>query len=889
MSLDLATIGISMDTSGLEKGTTALRNTEQAANKTADAADKTSKRFLEFGSSSDKARSATEKLIEKINIQVKAIEEQAKTFGMSASQAAVYKLAIDGATDSQIKQASAAMKSVESLKQARELGESIGNAIKFASVALAGFALAGVYAFEKLIGNVAKYRDLAEQTGGDPAGLASLRTAADVGGVSVDALSMAANRLEKNLSRVDDESKGAGKALAAIGIDLDSFKNLTADEKLRSLGKALNQYEDSGTKVAVIQDIMGRGAAQYLSALKELGNEQGKVNKLTNDQIIAADDYKDAQARVRSELSQTIEVLAVDALPIVTEFIKALKDTAKELFNIGDESKKLTGADGIREYATSGAVLLAHLADGAYAVGQMFNYMGNNIGATAAQAAALARLDFSGAGAIGRASVDFNEKLSFSLGFADKLSARLDALNAKSTYGMKLGEMDNGWENGKPKLDYSAVKDPKEKASNANGERKAQLAYDLDQYKKYSEAIVNTYGNSEKIMEAMRANGLVDEAQYYASKFAFVRLNSEQKQSALEQEIARMQQEKFVGTNAVTEKLNNDRKISDSQAKIEKIKEDALATTRIIEIQQTAAINKTAQAYRDAEDAAKSYLDSLQRAQGRELGGMGLGTQERGRLAGRGQIEDKYDQDRRSLEKIKRDAMASGTFGDDAQKKYDDELERIDRFNAAALSSFDKNTQDKLEKERNFQTGASEAMNNYLADVGNVAKQSENLFTKAFKGMEDALVGFVKTGKLDFASLADSIISDLIRMQIQQSITKPLGEAMKGGDLLGGIGKIFGFADGGDPPVGVPSMVGERGPELFVPRTAGTIIPNNKLGSGDSNVTVNQTFEINAPNATGEVIGQIRSIMPALLAENKRAVVGIIQQAAIGRGGRLAA
>jgi hypothetical protein len=32
-------------------------------------------------------------------------------------------------------------------------------------------------------------------------------------------------------------------------------------------------------------------------------------------------------------------------------------------------------------------------------------------------------------------------------------------------------------------------------------------------------------------------------------------------------------------------------------------------------------------------------------------------------------------------------------------------------------------------------------------------------------------------------------------------------------------------------PVGVPSIVGERGPELFVPKTAGTIIPNNKLGS----------------------------------------------------------
>ena len=42
------------------------------------------------------------------------------------------------------------------------------------------------------------------------------------------------------------------------------------------------------------------------------------------------------------------------------------------------------------------------------------------------------------------------------------------------------------------------------------------------------------------------------------------------------------------------------------------------------------------------------------------------------------------------------------------------------------------------------------------------------------------------------------------------------------------------------PPVGVPSLVGERGPELFVPQSAGRIVPNNALGGTTSN-TVNNT------------------------------------------------
>lgn len=46
------------------------------------------------------------------------------------------------------------------------------------------------------------------------------------------------------------------------------------------------------------------------------------------------------------------------------------------------------------------------------------------------------------------------------------------------------------------------------------------------------------------------------------------------------------------------------------------------------------------------------------------------------------------------------------------------------------------------------------------------------------------------------------------------------------------------FADGGEPPVGRVSLVGERGPELFVPKSRGTIIPNHMLGGGSQNVSV---------------------------------------------------
>jgi len=75
-------------------------------------------------------------------------------------------------------------------------------------------------------------------------------------------------------------------------------------------------------------------------------------------------------------------------------------------------------------------------------------------------------------------------------------------------------------------------------------------------------------------------------------------------------------------------------------------------------------------------------------------------------------------------------------------------------------------------------------------------------------------------------------------------------------------GMIPGFANGGRPPVGKPSIVGERGPELFVPSTSGTIVPNHQLGGGDTNVVVNvdakgSSTQGNEPNAKalGAAIG----------------------------------
>ncbi len=101
-------------------------------------------------------------------------------------------------------------------------------------------------------------------------------------------------------------------------------------------------------------------------------------------------------------------------------------------------------------------------------------------------------------------------------------------------------------------------------------------------------------------------------------------------------------------------------------------------------------------------------------------------------------------------------------------------------------------------------------------------------------GISDALVGAIQ-GTQSLGEAAKSILNDIGSQLLRLGINTLLGSVFGGP-----FAKLPGFANGGRPPVGKPSIVGEKGPELFVPTSAGTIIPNDRIGGGvTNNIVVN--------------------------------------------------
>lgn len=145
-----------------------------------------------------------------------------------------------------------------------------------------------------------------------------------------------------------------------------------------------------------------------------------------------------------------------------------------------------------------------------------------------------------------------------------------------------------------------------------------------------------------------------------------------------------------------------------------------------------------------------------------------------------------------------------------------------------------------IAKERDIQRSADE-----IAKLEERLQHLRDVNNAVFKGMENAIDQFVRTGKLSFSDFAKSVIQDILAIYMKAQLLEMFkygksflgdlfgGSSSVGGSYMGPSVSTVGFAaDGGY--INGPTVVGESGPELFIPRTAGTIVPNQQMSGFES-------------------------------------------------------
>ena len=165
----------------------------------------------------------------------------------------------------------------------------------------------------------------------------------------------------------------------------------------------------------------------------------------------------------------------------------------------------------------------------------------------------------------------------------------------------------------------------------------------------------------------------------------------------------------------------------------------------------------------------------------------------------------------------------------------------------AELEKTNKLKEESIEKDKKLKE-ALERQKEIFEQIG------ESISTGISDALTDAAMGAKTLGEA-----AVSVLQSIGRQLMQLGINTLLF------NLFGGASGIFKnlptFAAGGRPPAGRPSIVGEKGPEIFVPSTAGTVIPNDQIGGGvvnNVNISVDASgTNVQSDNGQAEMLGKM--------------------------------
>jgi hypothetical protein len=771
-----------------------------------------------------------------------------------------------------------------------DFSNGLGGGLK--GLRLFGAALGGIglASFARDVLNTAeKIGDLSDQLSISGVSLQKLQGIFAKSGASVDDVVASISKLEKSAVEAAEGNKSLEQSFARLGINADSFNKLNADDKVVAFAKALQTIKDPAEKASLAQEILGKSSRKVLQGFKDIA-ESGDINKAAKEVVTFSDE---AGAAV-SEFADNAKLAFANFNAIVIELIGNLLISQKELKKLQDTK----GPAGIP--TTAGAFLgqggFGTTSNVAAAVEQARGSFDKTDLQLAREEQGLlrerAKQDRERAAALELQAEAFRKVRDSILATIDpvaKYSSEVDKIN-EVVKKNKLSEEDRLKLIAGISQAYIFAVDPVKKYAAEVAKIKADKGLSEKQKADnikllgaaYDDAIdpANRYKKILEDLDALVANGIRTDQERrtvidsLGSSYRAL-YDPTEKYLKLQRDLIALPRGSNVNILDVLRNSNKEvRDILRPLAELDdKLKEsnayfEALANTEV------ATLQKILNGYQQQGTLTQGRLELLQ--------------QERDAIQAKYQTEAtfaaltiKQQKDaiyQRELAIALNDKQLLG------EAQYTEELVRINKLLAASRESEKGAMRLALtDQQKRIMLTQAEAKvfltrNETIAQGFQYMSDFADQFSRAIAAGEnfgDALSNV-------FKNILRDITAMILRTMILQGIMAAIGfiNPVAGAAFGTMVGLPPGRAGGGPVMAGMPYTVGEQGPEMFVPRENGYIVPNDMMPGESMNVTQNIYIE------TG-VSQTVRAEMVSLLPKFRQEAIASVLDAKL-RGGSYA-
>ena len=581
--------------------------------------------------------------------------------------------------------------------------------------------VAGIAAFTaSVVDSLDALNDAADATGSTVEKMAALDGVGRRTGATLDQMTDVVLALNKSLTKAgDDEGKGIAKALEAIGLNAEELRRLDPADAVKKVADALAGYADNGDKARLVS-VIWKDAKTAAPILKDLAENTLESGAATKQLAEQAEVLNKQWFAVKAAGHEFSLEISKILIPATLELINFTKRAQQEYGTLAGLFVGVLGGGVLKSFG----VELDELKQAQSDIDDTYKKL--EVARTRLmqnQSARQGSKDYWGNWIIDK-NIESAQK------DVDKYTASLNSaikyynqLAAKRTAAATTEET-------KPTLKFDGIKPPKAAPKAAKAE--------ASEYDAIAKSIHGKIAAQElELSTTEKVTGASKEYVEFLSRISNgdINLTTEElgKASALWSEY-----------------------LANADLLQQKARDLAANSAR------TSIADLSLSFGRDTQASANQLV--IMSAAARELASSLIAVDEKGRTAG--------DALRRMLQDGKIDSAQFDSLMSDLNDTLSIQKEAVTDL-----------WREQQRLNSTWQYGAEQSLQDYADNAANMAAQTRSAFSNAFQGMEDALVAFAKTGKLNFSALADSIISDLIRIQVRQSMSgwlTTLGSAVTG-------------------------------------------------------------------------------------------------------------